>query len=46
MKIKKLYLLVNPLLYGIRSAVHDMAGGPASHPLEDDIGESKDDSGG
>jgi hypothetical protein len=36
----------NPLPYGIWSAVHDMAGGPAGHPCEDDISESKDDSGG
>jgi len=38
--------LVNPLIYGIRSAVHNMAGGPASHPLEDDISESKENPGG
>jgi hypothetical protein len=36
----------NPLPYGIWRADHDMAGWPASHPLEDDISESKDDSGG
>jgi hypothetical protein len=37
---------INPLRYGIWSAVHDMAGGPPEHPYEDDISESKDDSGG
>ena len=36
----------NPLPYGIWSAVHDMARGPTGHPCEDDIRESKDDSGG
>jgi hypothetical protein len=38
--------LSNPLSYGTWSAVHNMAGGPASHPLEDNINESKKDSGG
>ena len=36
----------NPLPYGIWSAVHNMAGGSASHPREDNISESKGDSGG
>jgi hypothetical protein len=36
----------NPLPYGIWSACHDVAGGPAGHLCEDDIIESKDDSGG
>jgi hypothetical protein len=37
---------VNPLPYSIWSAVHDIAGGPAGHPCEDDINESKESFGG
>jgi len=37
--------IFNPLQYGSWNAVYNMAGGSAGHPCEDDISESKDDSG-
>jgi hypothetical protein len=43
---KDIDLHINPFPYGIWSAVPDMTRGPAGHPCEDDIGKSKDDSGG
>ncbi len=37
---------LNPLQYGLWSAVYDMAWGPVEHPCEDYISENKDNSGG